>query len=109
MSESLDQTRDRVAERIVPDDTSGHVHVVETRYFPGVLVGHTALNPEDPNTESMKWFRSHEKRRLKAYLKGNQYFAHGRVAAYPIGYRNVMWPVQPKPTVNDPSPDQQVA
>jgi hypothetical protein len=104
MSESPEQTQDRIAAEILPEQFIE----VQPRSFPGVL--DTGISPDrsSDNYESQKWFRAHEKRRLKAYLNGHPYFAHGRVSAFPAGFRSVMWPVHPKPTVNDPSPDQQV-
>lgn len=71
--------------------------MVETRRsYPGTLPSDKAL---DPNSESYgpdKWARAHEKRRLRAYLKGHQYFAHGRVPALPFGFRPKIWAVIPQ-------------
>jgi hypothetical protein len=89
MSESLDQTQDRIADELLPESDE---QVVETRRsYPGTLPSDTYTN--DP---AEKWARGHEKRRLRAYLKGNMYFAHGRVPAMPFGFRPKMWPVTPQ-------------
>ena len=71
--------------------------VTKPRSFPGTIPSHSALDPNIETYERDKWERGHEQRRLKAYLKGKQLFAHGRTRAYPVGFRPIMWPVTPKP------------
>jgi len=70
----------------------------QARLYPGTLPSHKALDPGSETYQKDRWERGHEQRRLKAYLKGNTYFTHGRRPAYPTGYEPIMWPVTPKPT-----------
>ena len=95
MSESTDQAQDRIADEILPQE--GDEQVVETRRaFTGEIPDHKALDPKSDTYAQDKWQRAHEKRRLRAYLRGHSLFAHGRVPALPIGYQPQMWPVTPR-------------
>jgi hypothetical protein len=63
------------------------------RQFTGIIPDHKALNPESETYATDKWNRGHEQRRLRAYLKGGEQFAHGREPAFPVGFRPIMWNV----------------
>mgnify|MGYP003477792181 FL=1 len=72
------------------------VQTDNTRQFPGEIPPHTFT--EDP---AEKYKRDHEKRRLKAYLKGKEYFTHGRKRTI-FGYQPLVWSVVPKETAINP-------
>lgn len=69
---------------------------VKRRAYPGVIPSHKALDPTSESYDKDRWERGHEQRRLKAHLRGNTHFAHGRRAVAPIGFQPIMWPVTPK-------------
>ena len=62
--------------------------------FGGVISEHSRIPDDAPNREALKWDRSHEKRELKAYLRGNPLFTHGREPAMPTGFRPVQFRVR---------------
>lgn len=47
-------------------------------YTGSIGLDHARINDTDPDKGAKKYDRGHEQRRLKAYLKGAKYFAHGR-------------------------------
>lgn len=69
------------------------------RSFPGILMVDHKFT-DDP---AVKYERAHEKRRLKAYLKGHQRFQHGWQPAYPIGRRPIMFPMYEGPKNDQPT------
>lgn len=62
--------------------------------FGGVLDDHKRIPDDAENREALKWERAHQKKELKAYLKGSTRFQHGRVPAMPLGFSPKMYPVR---------------
>lgn len=72
------------------------------RMFPGIL-----MVPHDYTDDpAERYRRAHEKRRLKAYLKGHQRFQHGWQPAFPFGRRPVMFPIYEGPNNDQPTTQQ---
>ncbi len=62
--------------------------------FGGVIPDHARIPDDAENREQLLWERGHQQRELKAYLKGNALFSHGRVPAFPVGFRPVQYRVR---------------
>ena len=67
------------------------------RTFPKELPSHKAIPHDADSAKALRWERDHEKRRLKAYLRGDTRFAHGSVVT-PLGRRPIMFDVVEKPS-----------
>jgi len=63
------------------------------RTYPYQLPSDKALDQSSESYATDKWSRAHEKKRLRAYLKGDIKFAHGRRPSFPSGFTPIMWPV----------------
>lgn len=92
--ESNEQTVDRIAAEVMGKLEAPKEK--EPRKYLGEIPSDKALDPSSETYEADKWARAHEKKRLAGYLMGKTYFSHGRVPAYPVGYRPRLWPVTPE-------------
>lgn len=62
------------------------------RRFDGLIPDHKAIPLDHPKVAALKWARQHEKKRLRAYLKGHTHFGHGRDLTI-NGWEPRMYPV----------------